>query len=153
MARRTLKNGDTVSDRIPEWRLQAEIAGDLDRRIAEGEPFLYAASLEGVRLNPYQAKIAKATGMQDGEPDLRLYFAPRRTVFVELKGDGGSLTPGQKERIPKLRAMGFVVHVVRVKTCEEAKDAIGAIVDAELAGICTSALPSARYWPKARKAA
>jgi hypothetical protein len=145
---------DKVSNRIPEWSLQASIAADLERRIAEGAPFAFACGLEGVRLNHYQAKLAKAMGMQSGEPDLRLYFANARLVFIELKGDGGSLSADQKERIPILRGLGFIVHVVKAKTHEEAVAAVGAIVEREMQWPGAShSMDTATYFPKERKKA
>lgn len=123
---------DIITDRIPEWRLQEAVARDLDVRIHDGQPFEFAASLEGVRLNPRKAAECRAQGMKAGEPDLRLYFAGRRLVFVELKAKGGRLTTGQKERIPRLRALGFIVHVVEAHTPEAAVALVGAIVDREL---------------------
>jgi hypothetical protein len=125
---------DIITDRIPEWRLQAAVAADLDRRISEGQPFLYAASLEGVvgHLNPYQSKLAVATGVKRGELDIRLYFGGGRLVLVEMKGEGGKLTASQKECIPKLEALGFTVHVVQAADEAMAAQLVGAIVDAEL---------------------
>ena len=144
---------DKVTNRIPEWKLQAAIASHLDSRIALEQPFAYAASLEGVigNLNPYQSKLAIATGVKRGEPDLRLYFAGGRIVFVELKGAKGALTESQKERIPLLRGLGHIVHVVRVASEEEAAAALGAIVDVELTAPGASrGLDSATWWPRAR---
>jgi hypothetical protein len=139
---------DVVTNRIPEWKLQAAIAAHLD---SEGQS--YAASLEGVigHLNPYQAKLAVATGVKRGEPDLRLYFPAGRIVFVELKGERGQLTESQKERIPILRGLGFTVHIVRVASEAEAVAAITGIVEAERAG-GSERLESATWWP-VRKAA
>lgn len=119
---------DKVTDRIPEWKLQAAIAAELD---SMGQP--YAASLEGVigNLNPYQARLAKATGVKRGEPDLRLYFPAGRIVFVEVKGANGRLTPDQRERIPMLERLGFVVHVLKAESEESARQAIRGIVMAE----------------------
>lgn len=127
---------DIITDRIPEWKLQAAIAASLDERIEKhGQPFQYAASLEGVigNLNPYQSKLAVATGVKKGEPDVRLYFEGGRIVFVELKGAKGKLTDSQKDRIPKLEALGFTVHIVKAADEDEAVALVGAIVDAELA--------------------
>lgn len=126
---------DVITDRIPEWKLQAAAVADLERRKSEGQPFEYAASLEGVigNLNPYQSQLAKATGSKAGEPDLRLYFDGGRLVFVELKAEGGRLKQSQKERIPLLEARGFTVHVVEAASEEEVVAKVGAIVDAELA--------------------
>jgi hypothetical protein len=125
---------DIVTDRIPEWRLQAAVAASLDRRIDAGEPFQYAASLEGVigNLNPYQARLAVSTGVKRGELDLRLYFAGGRLVLVEMKGEGGKLTASQRERIPLLEALGFTVHIVKAASEDEAVALVGAIVDVEL---------------------
>lgn len=127
---------DIIVDRVPEWRLQAEVAADLERRIEKlGQPFQYAASLEGVigNLNPYQSKLAKATGCKAGEPDIRLYFTGGRLVFVELKAKGGRLKQSQKDRFPLLEALGFIIHTVEAETPEEAVAKVGAIVDRELA--------------------
>lgn len=126
---------DIITDRIPEWKLQAAVAASLDKRIAAGEPFQYAASLEGVigNLNPYQARLAVATGVKRGEPDIRLYFGGGRMVPVEMKGAGGSLKPSQRERFPLLEALGFTVHIVKAASEDEAVALVGAIVDAELA--------------------
>lgn len=124
---------DIILLNVSEARLQAAIAADLERRVAAGEPFLYAASLEGVRLAPRKAAECRAQGMKAGEPDLRLYFATGRLVFVELKAAKGSLNPSQRERIPRLRELGFTVHVVKAASEEEAVQRVGAIVDGELA--------------------
>lgn len=126
------RNPDIIIDRVPEWKLQVAVANDLDRRVGTGEPFLFAASLEGVRLNPRKAAECRAQGMKAGEPDLRLYFR-HGLVFVELKAKNGRLTKGQQERIPALRALGFTVHVVEAHAEDEAIALVGAIVDMELA--------------------
>jgi hypothetical protein len=124
---------DIVSDRIPEWKLQAAVAASLDKRISAGQPFQYAASLEGVigHLNPYQSRLAVATGVKRGEPDLRLYFT-HGLEFVELKAAGGSLTPSQKDRFPDLEGLGFAVHIVKAASEAEAVALVGDVVDAGL---------------------
>lgn len=136
---------DKVSNRIPEWKLQAAIAAHLDKI---GQPF--AASLEGVKLNRYQSLMAAATGMKAGEPDIRLYFEAARTVFVELKGDGGRLNDDQKKRVPMLRGLGFTVHVVFADSEESAVAAIAEIVELERSGAGSGGLASASYFPKQR---
>jgi hypothetical protein len=143
-----MANRDSVSNRIPEWKLQAAIAAHLDKI---GQPF--AASLEGVigSLNPYQSQLAKATGVKRGEPDIRLYFDQGRLVPVELKGESGSLSPEQKERIPMLRDLGFTVHIIRVASEADAVAAIAEIVALERATPGGSGgLASASYFPKQR---
>lgn len=128
---------DRVVDRIPEWKLQTAAVAELDKLLAtfgDDPPFTYAASLEGVigTLNPYQAQLAVASGVKAGEPDLRFYFRPGRLVFVEMKGEKGRLTKSQEIRIPLLRGLGFVVHIVKATSCEEAGAQVLAIVRAEL---------------------
>lgn len=125
---------DIITDRIPEWKLQAAVAADLERRIAGGQAFLFAASLEGVigNLNPFQSKLAKATGSKAGEPDIRLYFTRGRLVFVELKAKGGRLKQSQRERFPLLEGLGHTIHTVEAASEEEAVALVGAIVDAEV---------------------
>jgi hypothetical protein len=145
---------DKISDRIPEWKLQAAIAASLDARIALEQPFAYAASLEGVigTLRPKKAQEVVAQGVKRGEPDLRLYFEAGRLVFIELKAADGQLTKSQKDRIPILRGLGFIVHVVHAIDESQARAIAGAIVDAELAAPGSSAeMRSATWWPKARR--
>lgn len=124
---------DTVSDRIPEWRLQAAIVVDLDRRIANGARFDFAAGLEGVRLIPKKRAEMRSQGMKAGEPDLRFYFDRGRILLIELKADGGSLNAAQKERHARLRDLGFDVRVVKATSEAEAVALVGAIVEGELA--------------------
>lgn len=136
---------DVVSNRIPEWKLQAAGCAELE---SMGQD--YAGSLEGVRLTPRNAQMAKATGMKAGEPDIRLYFDGGRCVFAELKGEGGSLTPGQRERIPMLRGRGFVVHVVFAVDEQGMRAKLRAIVDAER-GNGSHHFDSASWWPRERR--
>jgi hypothetical protein len=143
------KSPDKVTDRIPEWKLQAAGVSELD---AMGQQ--YAASMEGVRLNPYQAKIAAATGMKAGEPDVRLYFDNGRLVFAELKGAGGRLNDDQKKRIPMLRGLGFIVHVVFAVSEDEMRTKLRAIVERERQWPGGSAsMESASWFPKVQVAA
>ena len=104
-----------VVDHAPEWKLQAAIAAEFERL-----GVCFAAGLEGVRLTARQRVLAKATGMQAGEPDLRVYLPGGRLVLIELKSATGSLRPEQKERHARLRALGFEVHVLKAKTEAEA---------------------------------
>jgi hypothetical protein len=121
---------DKISNRVPEWKLQAAVCAMLDAMIGCGAPFAYAASLEGVigNLNPYQAKLAIATGVKRGEPDLRLYFDGGRLVVIELKAEGGKLTQSQRERLPILENLGFPVHVVKASIEDQACELVRDIV-------------------------
>lgn len=123
--RRTFKRKgaatDTVSDRVPEWRLQAEAVAGLEELLAAHPgAFAYAASLEGVlgNLNPYQSQVASATGVKRGEADLRLYLPGARLELIELKGADGKLSKVQKERHEVLAALGWIVTVIKAATPE-----------------------------------
>jgi hypothetical protein len=140
MLRRIARKGaavDTVTDRVPEWRLQAEAVAGLEE-LLEAHPgaFAYAASLEGVigNLNPYQAQLAAATGVKRGEADLRVYLPSARLELIELKGEGGKLSKVQKERHALLAALGWTVTVIERHTPAEMRAAVVAHVR-DLAGL------------------
>jgi hypothetical protein len=118
---------DKVVDRIPEWRLQEHCVVRLNA-VLEERPgaFTFAAGLEGVHLRPRQREAMRAQGMTAGEPDLRFYLDRGRLMLIELKADAGTVSRVQKDRHALLRALGFVVHVVRAKTPEEAWAAVWA---------------------------
>jgi hypothetical protein len=119
---------DRTSNRIPEWRLQAEQVAECEALLAAGHAFAYAAGLEGVRLHPGQRDLARATGMKAGEPDLRFYFPGARLILLENKADGGSLNADQKARHALLRGLGFDVRVAKMRSLDEARAAVRAIV-------------------------
>ena len=79
--------------------------------------YLFEGSLagEGYR-SPVQAARAKAQGITPGMPDLHIYLAGGKTLFIELKGPRGSLSPAQKDVHEKLIALGHEVHVIKSPT-------------------------------------
>lgn len=126
---------DRVSNRVPEWRLQAEAVAGLEALLAERPgAFAYAASLEGVigSLNPYQSQVAKATGVKRGEADIRVYLPGGRLLLIELKGEGGSLSPPQRERHPILAALNHPVTVIKASTPQAMREAVVALVRSKL---------------------
>lgn len=50
-----------------------------------------------------------------GFPDWTLFLPSGRVIFVELKGDGGRLSPRQKIMLDKLKELGQDVRVVQTK--------------------------------------
>jgi hypothetical protein len=105
-----------------EWKLQAAQCVRLRAMPEYGKLFTFAGSMEAGKRGP-QARIqAKATGMEAGEPDLRIYLKGGRCGFIE-----------QTKRHELLRALGFVVEVVRAATEQEAADKAEAIVRTWLA--------------------
>lgn len=106
---------------------------EADARIASGLPaFTFAASLEAERRGPRARSKALRTGMMAGEPDLRLSFSGGRLAYVENKVGNARFQSTQEPRHALLRRLGFVVHVIRATTPDEAVSAILAIVNAAL---------------------
>ena len=71
----------------------------------------------GMKLDKRMAAAVKTLGYQAGTLDI---FLPEHHIYIELKRQkGGSLSPEQKVRIPRLEAAGYRVIVAR-----GAKDAI-----------------------------
>ena len=65
----------------------------------------------GMKLTKAMAAKVKTLGYQAGTLDI---FLPEYRVYIELKRQkGGSLSPEQKERIPRLEAAGYRVIVAR----------------------------------------
>jgi len=66
----------------------------------------------------------KLEGVVAGVPDL---FIPEWRLFVEMKKEGGRLSPAQKELIPILEAAGYTVLVPQ--GFEQARDMLLAFSD------------------------
>ena len=65
----------------------------------------------GMKLDKRMAATVKTLGYQAGTLDI---FLPEYRVYIELKRQkGGSLSPEQKARIPRLEAAGYRVIVAR----------------------------------------
>ena len=68
----------------------------------------------GLRLSIGQAVKAKRTGSVRGVPDLFLAYPKGNSsiiayagLFIEMKKEGGKLSPEQKDKIAKLTAVGY----------------------------------------------
>ncbi|MBB3972761.1 VRR-NUC domain-containing protein [Hansschlegelia beijingensis] len=96
--------------------------------IDRGAPFLIAGDMSGVRMSKATAGIAKVTGMEPGDPDLRVYLPNGRLGLIEYKAAAGRLSPAQKIRHVVLRSLGHQVEVVKAATEEDARSQTVAIV-------------------------
>ena len=92
-----------------EWRIQAEVVSALEKADL---PILYAADMNAGRRSPREQVLAQATGIQSGEPDLRIYLPGGRVGFIELKAPGHRLSDQQRCRHRDLQALGHQVQVV-----------------------------------------
>ena len=65
----------------------------------------------GMKLDKRMAAKVKTLGYQAGTLDI---FLPEHRIYIELKRQkGGSLSPEQKTRIPRLEAAGYRVIVAK----------------------------------------
>lgn len=65
----------------------------------------------GMKLTKAMASKVRSLGYQAGTLDI---FLPEHRIYIELKRQkGGSLSPEQKARIPRLEAAGYRVIVAR----------------------------------------
>ena len=65
----------------------------------------------GMKLDKRMAAAVKTLGYQAGTLDI---FLPEHHIYIELKRQkGGSLSPEQKTRIPRLEAAGYRVIVAK----------------------------------------
>lgn len=93
----------------PEQAIQERVAAML--RAYLPDEVWWTASLSGVRLSPAVAGQAKAAGLERGCPDLMFIFLGDGSVrFIEVKAEGGQLTP---EQARLARALGARFAVAR----------------------------------------
>ncbi len=79
------------------------------------EVLIFAIPNGGQRSKVTAVKL-QAEGVLSGVPDL---FVPAWGLFIEMKRQrGGSVSPDQKDIIPKLREAGYAVEIAR--GCEAA---------------------------------
>lgn len=126
-----LANGTRVTrltDTAPEWKLQAAAVRALRAMPEFGRRFTLAADMAAGRRGRQTAAIAKATGLVQGEADLRLYLDGGRLALIEFKAAKGRLSPEQRDRGALLFRLGFTRQAV-VKAATEADAAEQAIAN------------------------
>lgn len=117
---------------VLESDLQAAQVTALKKHPAFGRRFTLAGDMGAGKRGPKAIADALRTGLESGEPDLRIYFQGGRLVSVENKAKRTPVSPDQVARHELLRKLGFDVHVIRSTTEDEATRAVLAIVDAIL---------------------
>lgn len=127
--------------------LQTHAVSALMKLQLDGVPILFAGDMAGSRRTPSEQLWAKATGLVAGEPDLRVYAAGGRTLFLELKTTSGDVSAVQHARHKALRRLGHTVEVVRAATGEEMAAAMTQLVTDWLA-----TFPVPTEWPPAATA-
>lgn len=130
----TLANGTKVIRRsaaapsVPEWRLQGAAVQRLRRMRGYGVDFAIAGDMNAGKRGPRAQMEAKITGLEPGEPDLRIYCRRGKLGLIEVKTANGRLSDSQKLRHRLLRDLGFDVVVVQVATEAEAAEKCEALV-------------------------
>ena len=100
----------TIKNTTPHesWEQQSLVA-ELER--LEPGILMEINPAAGMKLDKRMAAAVKMLGYQAGTLDI---FLPEHRVYIELKRQkGGSLSPEQKARIPRLEAAGYRVIVAR----------------------------------------
>ena len=100
----------TIKNTTPHesWEQQSLVA-ELER--LEPGILMEINPAAGMKLDKRMAAAVKTLGYQAGTLDI---FLPEHHVYIELKRQkGGSLSPEQKARIPRLEAAGYRVIVAR----------------------------------------
>lgn len=120
-----MRNGRIVSSSttaclIPEWRLQAAGVTQLRRMIDMGAAFLIAGDMAAQKRSLGAIGRAKATGLEPGDPDLRVYLPKGRLGLIEYKAEDGRLSDEQVKRHARLVELGHSVAVVQASTEDEA---------------------------------
>jgi hypothetical protein len=123
----------TTEKRVPEWRLQAEIISEFHRLESKGWPFTCEGDQNAEQRGVAARTKAKVTGMTAGSPDIRVFLPGGRLGLIELKAKGGRLSADQIIRHARLRELGFELVVLKVASCEEAKEQAVAILRGWLA--------------------
>lgn len=117
-----------------EWRLQHAQVKALRAMPEYGTQFLLAAGMEAGKRGKLSATIAKATGLEPGEPDLKIYMTGARILFIENKAENGKLSKVQELRHDALRKLGHRIEVIKAATCEEAASLAVGMVRVALKG-------------------
>lgn len=134
--RLTTRNGRVTAKPAgeEEWRLQAEAVRRLRAMPEYGHQFILAGDQNAARRGPKAQIQAKATGLEPGEPDMRIYGANGRLLLIEYKTDTGRLSPAQRQRHADLQRLGYTVEVIAAFTVDECAERSVAMVRAWLAG-------------------
>lgn len=120
-----------------EADLQTEQVIRLKKREDYESRFLLAGDQNAAKRGPKAAAEAKRTGMEAGEPDLRLYVRGPRgrdTVFIENKNGGNYASKEQKQRHAELTALGFSVYIIKTDSVDLAADLAEEVLDHHLYG-------------------
>lgn len=113
----------------PEWRLQHAIVKRFKLLQKAGYVFDFAGDMNAAKRGPQAATIAKATGLQPGEPDVRVYLPTARLKMIELKTEKGELSEDQEARHATLQGLGFEIVTLYAANENESADLAESLVE------------------------
>lgn len=111
-----------------EWTLQAAAVKALRRARKMGWPIRVAGDMNAARRSLGEIGRAKATGLNPGEPDLRVYMPDAKLLLIEYKRPGGATSGDQDDAHAELRGMGFDVVVLTPANDDDAETLTLALV-------------------------
>lgn len=134
--KQTMLSDGTVKTKVDKAHtLEADLQAEQVARLKElpdyGKTFLLAGDQNASKRGPVAALEAKRTGMEAGEPDLRIYIAADPhgvTLLIENKNGGGYLSQEQKDRHELLERIGFPVYVIKTDDKDRAAKAAIALL-------------------------
>lgn len=105
-----------MSRPVREWKLQAAAVVALRQHPDYGRRFLIAGDQNAGKRGPQAMMIAKVTGMEPGEPDLRVYADGGRLLLIEYKAAKGRLSKEQRQRHADMGRLGYEVATIKAAT-------------------------------------
>lgn len=115
---------------LKEWHLQASAVKWLRRYRQAGWPIRVAGDMNAGRRTLKEQGQASATGINAGEPDVRVYLPHGNLLLVEFKRPGETVEPGgdQDKAHAELRALGHdVIMLTPANEDEAAAQLAGAV--------------------------
>jgi hypothetical protein len=110
----------TTNAAILESDLQAAQVEALRAHPLYGMAFTLAGDMGAGKRGPQAQADAVRTGLESGEPDLRIYIIGGKLLSVENKAEKTPVSKAQKDRHALLHSLGFQVEIIRTTTCDMA---------------------------------
>ena len=119
---------------LKEWHLQAAAVKWLRRYRQAGWPIRVAGDMNSARRTLREQGHASATGINAGEPDVRVYLPQGKLLLIEFKRPGEAVEPGsdQDTAHTELRELGHEVVVLIPSNEDEAAELTAALVSSRL---------------------
>lgn len=135
--KQTMKSDGSVTTKVEKAHtLEADLQAEQVARLKElpdyGTTFLLAGDQNAGKRGPVAQLEAKRTGMEPGEPDLRLYYrgddGEPHVLLIENKNGGNYLSQEQKDRHADLEGIGFRVWTIKTDNKDRAAKAAIALL-------------------------